>query len=487
MSRGPSPTATPRSPSWATVERTVLTSIFQHLQYARTDESSHESIRPNRPYYGLVCKAWHGVWSTEPYLLARRVIYVDIEPTHEKLQDGTASSKLPNYISKTYPNDFEMYLLRKVKAPAIGTLYPDPKEKSTIDNILDALVPHSHRMVGLFIEASASSSLPSTSDLLSANSRFVLGKLKSLMLTSFVGKFDDPTISRVQPPIPFLRPTALVYLNLDGGNLMLALTHPSHLLLCLPHLTGLCIDHLTPYATGFSMDLVDKLFGSIISNLTQLRTLAFNEFEMPLHAIIQPSGPRPPYHLNRLIIGMTASPSMQYILDRFTHPAELILSSCYFTLPQVTLPKSSRLVLQSVVDFELLPTLRLGVAASTDLLPDMILKWDGPDLEFNSCTALDDAFLTRFVEAMMASNSGQSLRNLKNLKIVDCSKFSADAIIKFLEFRKYLNGHHAGGGEAALLCSLEVSGGSPKLETPQQARNVLDLVCGLGSPCWSVV
>jgi hypothetical protein len=172
---------------------------------------------------------------------------------------------------------------------------------------------------------------------------------------------------------------------------------------------------------------------------------------------------------------------MQYIFHRITHPTVVVLTGCFFTLPMVILPRSTRLVLQSTVDFELLPAIRLEATTSIDLLPTIILEWDGPTLEFHSCRALDNTFLDRLVEAVASST--KCLQNLRTLKILNCPGFSAEAIVKFLEFRKYLNGH--AGGDCLLLDCVEVSEGSPMLENPEQRRDALALVSG--TLRWSVV
>ncbi|RXW16655.1 hypothetical protein EST38_g9199 [Candolleomyces aberdarensis] len=335
----------------------ILKIIFEHAAYTPINESPEDNIRPRRPYLGQVCKAWDAIIINTPLYWVSIVVYIDSNPTHT--EDRLAESPLKTYLFRSSPHPVTIYLLRKVKVP--HTL--DLKEKSAIHSILTALAPHSHRISGLYIEANTSSSLPSVSDLLSADSGFFFKNLKCLMATS---NCDDSHILPLPLPLPLSLPPlsviSLTYLNMDGRNLFLSLNPPCHLLQHLSQLESLCINHLTPRVDGFSMALVDKLFDAITNTLVKLRTLGFDEFEVPPNATsLPPPDSLLPCSVRRLVIRKTASPSMQYIFQRVTHSDELGLIGCFFSEPKVLLPKSARLVLERTVDF--------------DLLPDIILEW----------------------------------------------------------------------------------------------------------------
>ncbi|KAJ2924325.1 hypothetical protein H1R20_g12769, partial [Candolleomyces eurysporus] len=402
----------------------ILKIIFEHAAYAPIEESPENNIRPRRPYLGQVCKAWDAIITNTPAFWASIVVYIDSNPTHT--EERLANSPLKTYLSRSSPHHITVYLLRKVKVPHALDL----KEKSAIHSILTALAPHSPRMSGLFIEANASSSLPSIPDLLSAHSGFVFENLKCLMATS---NCDDSHILPLPLPLPLSLPPipaiSLTYLNIDGRNLFLSLNPPFHLLQHLSQLEGLCVNHLTPRVDGFSMALVDKLFDAIINTLFKLRTLGFDEFEMPPNATSLPSpDPLLPCSVHRLVIRSTASPSMQFIFQRVTHPDELGLIGCFFSEPKVLLPKSARLVFERTVDF--------------DILPDIILEWDGPTLEFHSCKSLNAFFLTKLLDRAVTRSTGR-LMNLRTLKFLNCPGLPAEAIIEFLEYRKSMLRHAA--------------------------------------------
>ncbi|RXW25109.1 hypothetical protein EST38_g767 [Candolleomyces aberdarensis] len=332
-------------------------------------------------------------------------MFVDTPHTVETI----SKSPLNIYLTRSATLTICVYLVRKEKIPP--TL--DLDERGSVEVLLSALEGHLERVEALVVETNQASSLPDfQSLLLRSGDAHRLRRLRNLVLRC---NADDSILQPLSssPLLPSIHGrigvnTTLTTMYIDGRNLLAMLQAASSrgrsgvedVFSSMPMLETFGVNHLTFRVDGYSDELIHHFFLTVLPSFPRLGTLALDTFE-PIndghpwliqgpssHGTLSSSPPHAvtsliPTSIPHLIIKRTNQSSIEFVLERITHPRTLILIHCYFTSPSpIHISNCSKLVFVDITtDFH-------------RILPKMIANWDGQHLELVNCPCVDDDFWT---------------------------------------------------------------------------------------------
>lgn len=396
----------------------------------KEDLSSHrEQIWPKFHHLGYVCRRWDDISRLTPSVWRHITVFIDIPPTGRDL----AASRLRTFLTRSTPLSVFVYLLRRTKTPQPL----DCDERGSVEALMNILKGQWNRVEALVIETNQASSLPELQSLL-VSSDAQPRRWRTLVLTSHM---YDSILQHPRGALPlpmhgrFEARQMLTTVYIDGRNMLEMLrtsvyrggTGAEDVFASMPMLETLVVNNLTVRVEGYSDELVQYFFLSLLPSFLRLTTLGLDAFEPPSQSSSsQPLGSKPPFlstSIRRLIIKRANQHSIEFALKRITHPRDLVLIHCYFTTPSpiVHISHSSKLVLVDIP------------ADAHRVLPKMINFWDGQHLELNNCPCIRSLEADRANEAQAfhAANPLPMLAHLISLKIIDCPNFRQDWLMSF--------------------------------------------------------